>query len=44
MTLKAVVDYLRIPRPTVYKLVRKARIPGQTLGTGGSTATPWTLG
>ena len=32
MTLNEVADYLRIPRSTVYKLVREGRIPGQKVG------------
>jgi excisionase family DNA binding protein len=32
MTLNEVADYLRIPRSTVYKLVREGRIPGQKIG------------
>lgn len=32
MTLNEVAEYLRIPRSTVYKLVREGRIPGQKIG------------
>ncbi len=32
MTLNEVAEYLRIPRSTVYKLVREGRIPGQKVG------------
>ena len=32
MTLNEVAAYLRIPRSTVYKLVREGRIPGQKIG------------
>lgn len=32
MTLNEVADCLRIPRSTVYKLVREGRIPGQKVG------------
>ena len=32
LTIKEVADYLRIPKSTLYKLVRESKIPSQKVG------------